>query len=58
MVAVAKIAKKEGLEEGFRVVVNNGETAGNYKVFCIDSWCDNRSRSLPSSYSYIGMQGN
>jgi len=28
MVVVAKIAKQEHLEEGFRVVINNGEKGG------------------------------
>jgi len=37
MVVVAKIAKQEGLEEGFRVVINNGEMGGNDKAFCIDN---------------------
>lgn len=34
MVAVAKIAKQEGLDDGFRLVINDGEKSGkdNYDI--------------------------
>ena len=60
LLTVGKIARQEGLTEGYRLVVNDGEMAG--KNFdkrikrCL--FCLKRTISFPFTYAYPWMQGN